>query len=188
MSSLDASQGPAGPGCDGFASEEQRAAANALLDQCAQFKGAGEALAGRRARAVSGPVFEFEPGWVGFPQSALRDLAAGPMGRLGMSLMGAAAELLRAQKLPAKPAAPALASSAPRSGNSAWLDEAQSERHEARPAAAPVRPRRVFAEEGEGEESFAYLVGKLESEGFGGTSFEQIAANKAKSAASKKRF
>lgn len=170
----------------GFASAQQRSEAAALIEQCAKFKGAGEALAGRSARLSQGASVSFEPGWVSLPASALRDIGAGPMGRLGMAIMGAAAEFTRAQSAPARPvsasrvAAPAPAPAA-KSGNSAWLDEAPSDRPELRVERfEQPKPKRVFAQEGEGEESFAYLVKRLEDSGFGGTSNAQIAANRAK--------
>lgn len=167
----------------GFASEEQRAAAQALVEQCAQFKGFGDALKGRHARASeAASQITFEEGWVTLPALALRDLPAGAAGRLGLALMGAARELSSAAP-PSPPAKP--------SGNSAWLDEAPASSSPAFNSSSFPEPRpkapRKFAEEGEGEESFGYLVNKLEEEGFGGASHAVIAANLAKAAARKKK-
>lgn len=180
----------------GFTDEQQRRLADDLIAQCSGFTGLGEALSGRRAKAADVPAIGFEPGFVVFPRQALRDLAAGVAGRLGMALMGAATKL-------GKPAQSAFvnAARAPEDGGGAgqgaprwpggsagggawgegWDDamEGSGSAGEPRRAARSIHPA---IEEGEGSDSLDSIVTALEDNGFGdpGTA-EIIKANRAKS-------
>lgn len=160
---------------NGFASAEQQAQAQALVDACSEFTGAGDALRGKAAMAQAIAEPSIDSVRVFIPLSMFADISRGPSGRLGMSLLRASSKHGAA---PSKIVAP------PRSASGGWSgapDEelAASWAPEAPRPAAPPR-RRAPTEEGQGADSFGAMVSLLEEQGFAGTSLSIIAANKAK--------
>lgn len=156
----------------GFATPEQQRQAQALVDACAEFSGAGDALKGLLATTFHRPQPIIEGSRIIIPTSMLSDIAKGPAGRLGMALLRASSTH---GAPPSKIAAP------PRATAPSW---SPGDEDASTPTAA-WRPReqakpKPLIDEGSDEDSLGYMVQKLEDQGFGGTSSAIIAANKAK--------
>lgn len=156
----------------GFATPEQQLQAQALVDACAEFSGAGDALKGLLATTSARAQPVIERPLIIIPTSMLSDIAKGPAGRLGMAL-------LRASSTHGAP--PSKIASPPRTTPPAWSpsdDDAPSSTVAWRPR-EQAKPKPLI-DEGCDEDSLGYMVQKLEDQGFGGTSSATIAANRAK--------
>ena len=173
----------------GFASGEQFEAAKALVAECAKFGGM-EALDGKTPSVGDGAQAELSARFVCMPRSLLSEVAAGPAGRLGRSVLGAPGRLAskpvarfdkpksRAENSSAAPPGDdfldasdfAQAMDGHGFGKGAWGGQAK-----------PAPSRRIAVEEGEGEDSFDAIISKLEANGFGDpAAAELIRKNKAK--------
>jgi hypothetical protein len=161
----------------GFPSEGERDSAQAIVDELAQFPGAGAALQDAQAWMGQLPDAAVSPGRAEIPASMLRDLAAGAGGRVGAALLRAAARSKAAPTL-AKPVFDKPRAMEPD-------DEPEPPRaFSSRPAwqsqGAPERAPKPLIDEGEGSDSLDAMVRRLEDGGFGGTSTATVNANRAK--------
>jgi hypothetical protein len=157
----------------GFASQNEMDAVASLVAVCSEFTGLADSLGGKTPRLSTQQESTIDGPFILIPKSLMPELAKGPMGRLGRSILSAPARKLSAPKPLSSPTAEATSLD-----EDSWDFDLPSTHSSApKPTPSPRRP----LDEGVGEDSFEAIISKLEDTGFGNpATAELIRLNKAK--------